>query len=115
MKRLCALLFLVALIAGSVAQAKADRHDFTIYNETTVTFQHVYGRSRDGNFTWSVDLLGQYTLSPGYHYGAWLGDYRTGCVYDFEAFTPSGAMYGGWADLCESSTVYFYDENYVKG
>lgn len=111
MKRLFSILVIAGMVVVGAAQAKADRHDFTLFNATSVTFTHVYAAPHDTKIAWSNDLLEEDILNPNYHIGLYITEQDSYCTYDIEGVTSDGDKYFTYSDLCSNDAVYINDSD----
>lgn len=99
-----------AMVAVSAQDARADRRDFTLYNESPRTILHVYVSASDES-DWGEDILGRDVLLTGESVDI-LFDRFDGeggkCLYDIKVVDSDGNEgYLYQVDLCSITWVSF--------
>jgi hypothetical protein len=100
------------VVAGAVLAtsqiSSASSAAFTVYNDGTVTMEHLY-ISPHGRDSWDEDLLGNYVLNPGYHYRP-LENYTVPtCWQDVKAVYEDGKVITDFdVNICDVNLHFSY-------
>jgi len=106
--RVIRALAVVGAIFTTSAISSASSAGFTVYNDGTVTIEHLYV-SPHGRNSWDADLLGTYVLNPGYNFHP-LENYTVPtCWQDIKAVYEDGHVITDWdVDICSVNIHYSY-------
>ena len=111
-RALYAIIAAALLVAATVTSAFADKRDFTVVNNSSIVFAHLYVAATDSE-SWEEDILGKDVLAQGESWNITFSKYdgEAGkCLYDIKVVGKAGEE-GKLlkVDLCTVTTVTFGD------
>ena len=112
-RAIIAIVAAAMLVAVTTTSALADRRNFTVVNNSQITFAHLYVAATDSD-SWDDDILGKDVLDPGETWDVAFSKYdgEAGkCLYDVKVIGKGGEE-GKLlkVDLCTVTTVTFGDK-----
>lgn len=101
----------IPLVALDTPNALADKANFQVFNESSLTLTHLYV-SDSRRDTWDNDILGQDTLPSGYNIQVVFADASPYvCLYDIRAVFANGQIVEDFQiDVCRNTEYTFFDQ-----
>jgi hypothetical protein len=99
---------IAGMVLATSAISSASSADFTVFNDGSVTLEHLYV-SPHGRNTWDQDLLGNYVLNPGYNYKPLVNYSVPTCWQDVKAVYEDGNVVSDWdVNICAVNLHFSY-------
>lgn len=107
---LVASAFVAPIVALTAETASADKSNFWVYNNSSITVNELYVSSSNRD-SWDNDILGQNVLPTGSSIQVVFGDNSpSNCLYDIRAVFSNGQVLEDYQiNVCNNTDYTFFD------